>query len=1039
MRQLRLRFLTLGKKSTSQGVSLTRNRRSRLSVEFLERRDLLAGVLTGVAYEIDAVTGTDYDGLPYIWSYGTPVNLTTASGSLPISYDEEFPPGYATMNGTVNFTFPQTVTPGQTASISASAQATWNNSGLGFGRPTSIDIGDGIGPDGLDDKGSFANGSTSAQVNWSDSVAVPTGRGSITLPTVAVVVDGKEDKIISLTASYQIPQAPTVMSLVANQGPTPSNQMVTFVASVVPQQAGGPTPTGSVSFTVDGGSPLVVAVGGTGTASFTPGPLTAGMHTITAAYQGDPTYAASGPVSVTQFITGTMPTTLTLNPQQGPVPPGTPLSFYAFVSTSDPMAPTLTGAVVFTIAGGQTFTTPIAKNSTGDYEADFSPTGSLAAGTYTVTATYSGDNNFAPSANSNTQVITGNTKTSLTLSPSPGPTPSGQNVTFVASVVPMLSGGGTSVPTTPTGKVAFSVDTGFAPDLVTLVGGMASFTTGYFLKPGMHTITATYEGDPTYAASGPVSVTQFITGTMPTTLTLNPQQGPVPPGTPLSFYAFVSTSDPMAPTLTGAVVFTIAGGQTFTTPIAKNSTGDYEADFSPTGSLAAGTYTVTATYSGDNNFAPSANSNTQVITGNTETSLTLSPSPGPTPSGQNVTFVASVVPMLSGGGTSVPTTPTGKVAFSVDTGFAPDLVTLVGGMASFTTGYFLKPGMHTITATYEGDPTYAASGPVSVTQFITGTRPTTLTLNPPQGPVPPGTPLAFYAFVSTSDPMAPTLTGAVVFTIAGGQTFTTPIAKNSTGDYEADFSPTGSLAAGTYTVTATYSGDNNFAPSANSNTQVITGNTKTSLTLAPSQGPTPSGQNVTFVASVVPMLSGGGTSVPTTPTGKVAFSVDTGFAPDLVTLVGGMASFTTGYFLKPGMHTITATYEGDPTYAASGPVSVTQVITSPPPPVEKSTPELTKKGLTSVNVSFDESLEAASAEDSSDYHVFGAVTKVVKHRRKTVYTKPIKIKSVTYSSSSNTANVKLAKPVKGKVEIKVSGTFTTTSGTEETVNYTDEL
>ena len=59
-------------------------------------------------------------------------NLTTASGSLPIQYDEEFPPGYATMNGTVNFTFPQTVTPGQTASISASAQATWNNSGLGF-------------------------------------------------------------------------------------------------------------------------------------------------------------------------------------------------------------------------------------------------------------------------------------------------------------------------------------------------------------------------------------------------------------------------------------------------------------------------------------------------------------------------------------------------------------------------------------------------------------------------------------------------------------------------------------------------------------------------------------------------------------------------------------------------------------------------------------------------------------------------------------------------------------------------------------------
>ena len=163
-----------------------------------------SGVLTGVAYEIDAVTGTDYDGLPYITSVESTGNLTTASGSLPIQYNEQFPPGYATMNGTVNFTFPQTVTPGQTASISASAQATWNNSGLGFGRPTSIDIGDGIGPDGLDDKGSFANGSTSAQVNWSDSVAVSTGPGSVTLPPVTVTVDGKEDKIITLTASYSI-------------------------------------------------------------------------------------------------------------------------------------------------------------------------------------------------------------------------------------------------------------------------------------------------------------------------------------------------------------------------------------------------------------------------------------------------------------------------------------------------------------------------------------------------------------------------------------------------------------------------------------------------------------------------------------------------------------------------------------------------------------------------------------------------------------------------------------------------------------------
>ncbi len=244
MRQLGLRFLTLGKKSTSHGVSLTRNRRSRFSVECLERRELLvAGMLTGVAYSIVAVTGTDQFGFPYI--YGTPTtgNLTTASGSLPITYNEQFPPGYATMNGTVNFTFPQTVTLGQKASISATAQATWNNSGLGFGRPTLIDISDGIGPDGLDNLGSYADGPpspASGQVNWSDSVAVPTGPGSVTLPAVTVTVDGKEDKIVTLTASYQI--APTLVFL--TQPPADVSGSATFPITVAAETANGAVDTG---------------------------------------------------------------------------------------------------------------------------------------------------------------------------------------------------------------------------------------------------------------------------------------------------------------------------------------------------------------------------------------------------------------------------------------------------------------------------------------------------------------------------------------------------------------------------------------------------------------------------------------------------------------------------------------------------------------------------------------------------------------------------------------------------------------------------
>jgi hypothetical protein len=145
-------------------------------------------------------------------------------------------------------------------------------------------------------------------------------------------------------------------------------------------------------------------------------------------------------------------------------------------------------------------------------------------------------------------------------------------------------------------------------------------------------------------------------------------------------------------------------------------------------------------------------------------------------------------------------------------------------------------------------------------------------------------------------------------------------------------------------------------------------------------------------------------------------------------LVPGNVTYTVTQTDAAGNTTKTATATDNVAAGAGGAHAVTG-----------SSPVQSKKGLTSVDVAFDAALETASAQDSSKYHVFGAVTKVVKHRRQTVYTKPIPIGSVSYDSATNTAKVNLAKPAKGKVEIQVSGTFTTTSGSQETVNYTNTL
>jgi hypothetical protein len=58
----------------------------------------------------------------------------------------------------------------------------------------------------VDERGSFANGDTSAQVAWSGSDNPQTSdstSNNLVLSTVTVEVHGKENKIITLTARYQ--------------------------------------------------------------------------------------------------------------------------------------------------------------------------------------------------------------------------------------------------------------------------------------------------------------------------------------------------------------------------------------------------------------------------------------------------------------------------------------------------------------------------------------------------------------------------------------------------------------------------------------------------------------------------------------------------------------------------------------------------------------------------------------------------------------------------------------------------------------------
>jgi hypothetical protein len=175
----------------------------------------------------------------------------------------------------------------------------------------------GGGPDGIAlGKGPVAgnlfvntNGGTVVEVNLATAaktvIASGGSRGDFVTvdPNNGTLLLTQSDRIMRLVPGvFAIPQLATTTAL--DVAPTISSfgQPVTLTAVVA--TAGTGTPTGTVTFTIDGQARAPVSlteVGGSDQATFTTSTLMPGTHTITAAYSGDTTFASSGsePVSVT--------------------------------------------------------------------------------------------------------------------------------------------------------------------------------------------------------------------------------------------------------------------------------------------------------------------------------------------------------------------------------------------------------------------------------------------------------------------------------------------------------------------------------------------------------------------------------------------------------------------------------------------------------------------------------------------------------------------------------------------------------------------
>jgi Bacterial Ig-like domain (group 3) len=345
----------------------------------------------------------------------------------------------------------------------------------------------------------------------------------------------------------------------------------------------------------------------------------------------------------------------------------------------------------------------------------------------------------------------------------------------------------------------------FVQDVTVTTDGTGTGTFSLTLPQGLYTSTATNSAGST---SG-FSVAVGAPGLPATTTVVTSSSNPSNLGEQVTFTAAVTASG-FAGTPTGTVTFTIDGQAQ--APLTLSVVGGVDQAQYNTGALAAGQHTVSAAYSGDSNVGPSSVSlPSQVVNGPTlkASTTTLSSSANPSTVGQQVTFTAVV------SAASYQGTPTGTVTFTIDGHTqSPAQLAFIGGQdeATFTTST-LAAGQHSVTAAYSGD-THVSSSSGSLPTEVVNARnlqATTTVLASSLNPSTVGQPVSFTAIVSPSG-TAEAPSGSVTFTIDGVSKAPVPL-QVVNGRDQATLS-IASLAKGTHTVTAAYSGDASFAASA---------------------------------------------------------------------------------------------------------------------------------------------------------------------------------------------------------------------------------
>ncbi|HXE09017.1 MAG TPA: Ig-like domain repeat protein [Acidobacteriaceae bacterium] len=330
------------------------------------------------------------------------------------------------------------------------------------------------------------------------------------------------DNIVNDNPPYSCPAnvfAPIMGELISgaaqiDPGTKPTIEAQILTTQAVPYQtykanlAGNPDaslaltpPTGTVTIydgqTALGSAPLTVnSNNGLETVSIPLNPLSAGVHTLTAAYSGDSNYPAFsfGSYNVAVGHGDTTSTALSISTVAATA--GESVTFSASVTAHGNSTPA--GTVQFTAGSLNLGTATLDSNGNASIT-----TSTLTPGTYNVVASFTGQQS-SPASQSSPQTLTiAKVPDTLNLSANPATATSGSAVTITATV--QYAAGNTLY---PTGTVTIN-DGSTKLATLPLTDGSASLTTTT-LGVGTHNLSASYSGDGNFAsgtATASVSVT----------------------------------------------------------------------------------------------------------------------------------------------------------------------------------------------------------------------------------------------------------------------------------------------------------------------------------------------------------------------------------------------------------------------------------------------------------------------------------------------------------------------------------------------------